>query len=128
LTAADQKEYRFFDLAELWHRYTGLGFVFAMWMTGREETDIDFAAARDEGLAHLDEIAENFSHSTGVDSEELKLYLSQNISFQADDAMQQGMDLYFALAAKNGLIPRVKPLRFTGPGPTGISKASRRLS
>ena len=112
LSAAGKKEYRSFDLAELWHRYTGLGFVFAMWMTRREGTDIDFVEARDEGLAHLDEIAGNYSHFTGVDSEELKLYLSQNISFDVDEAMQQGMKLYFDLAAKNGLIPGVKPLRF----------------
>src|SRR6187549_1650546 len=53
--------YRKFDLAELWHKYTGLGFVFAMWMTRREKLDIDLAAARDEGLAHLDEIASNYA-------------------------------------------------------------------
>ena len=34
----------------------GLGFVFAMWMTRRKDCDIDFAAARDEGLKHLDQI------------------------------------------------------------------------
>ena len=32
-----------FDLAELWHRHTGLGFVFAMWMTRRGKIDIDLA-------------------------------------------------------------------------------------
>lgn len=113
LSAAGTKAYRSFDLAELWHRHTGLGFVFAMWMTRGEGTEIDFAAARDEGLAHLDEIAGNYSHFTGVDPDELKLYLSENISFEMDDAMQRGMELYFDLAAKNGLISGVKPLRFT---------------
>ena len=113
LSAAGKKEHRSFDLAELWHRYTGLGFVFAMWMTKRGGTDIDFAAARDEGLAHLDEIAGNYSHFTGVEAAEMKLYLSQNISFEVHEAMQQGMELYFDLAAKNDLIPGVKPLIFT---------------
>ena len=39
--------YRTFDLAELWNQYTGLGFVFAMWMTRRDSISIDFATARD---------------------------------------------------------------------------------
>lgn len=113
LSAAGATPYRLFDLAELWHRYTGLGFVFAMWVSRNEVIDIDFAAARDEGLAHLGEIAENYSHFTGIDADEMRVYLTQNISFEVDGAMQRGMELYFDLAAKNGLIPGVKPLRFT---------------
>src|SRR5213080_4561909 len=54
-------QFQVFDLATLWHDYTGFGFVFAMWMARANEADrvraIDFAAARDEGLANLDEIA-----------------------------------------------------------------------
>src|SRR5438552_1612483 len=49
-------QFRVFDLAALWHEFTGLGFVFAMWMTRADKADaivaLDFAAARDEGLGH----------------------------------------------------------------------------
>src|SRR5437867_2299104 len=49
-----------FDLATLWHEHTGLGFVFAMWMAragnAQRVKSIDFSTARDEGLAHLNEI------------------------------------------------------------------------
>src|SRR5687768_11219239 len=52
-----RKEFRVFDLATLWHEFTGFGFVFAMWMVRKdaleEVSSIDFAAARDEGLANL---------------------------------------------------------------------------
>src|SRR3984893_15119364 len=51
-------QFRIFDLATLWHDFTGLGFVFAMWMAGsncaKQVQVVDFKAAREEGLAHLD--------------------------------------------------------------------------
>src|SRR6202521_3587715 len=63
-------QFRVFDLATLWHDYTGFGFVFAMWMARVSEADrvraIDFAAARDEGLTHLDEIAAQQEGQTGL--------------------------------------------------------------
>jgi len=101
-----------YDLAELWHQYTGLGFVFAMWMTRQKKCDIDFASARDEGLVHLDEIIANYEGEIGLDSDEMRTYLSQNISYSIDESMRRGMELYFELAAKNGLIDENKPLLF----------------
>ena len=104
--------YRFFDLAELWHEYTGLGFVFAMWMTRKQGCQIEFAGARDEGLAHIDEIAANYASETGLGRAELKRYLTENISYSIDDSMRRGMELYFDLAVKNDLIHTNKPLNF----------------
>src|SRR6266478_1205371 len=47
-------KFRVFDLATLWHDFTGLGFVFAMWMTRTKFAEkvrtVDFKAVRDEGL------------------------------------------------------------------------------
>jgi len=103
---------RAFDLAELWHRYTSLGFVFAMWMTRRETCPIDFAAARDEGLAHLEEIAANYQTEIPIGRENLIEYLSQNVSYSIDDSMKKGMELYFELAKKNGLLSENRPLVF----------------
>ena len=104
--------FRIFDLAELWHRYTGLGFVFAMWMRRPGTPDIDFASARDEGLQHLDEVIANYGPDIGLEKNEMRSYLAENISYSITDTMLQGMELYFDLAAKNGLIPEVKPMRF----------------
>ena len=101
-----------FDLATLWHQYTGLGFVFAMWMTRKEEIAIDFAAARDEGLEHLDEIVANYEHQIDLGRDEMKKYLSENISYSVDDSMRRGMELYFKLAAKSGLIETNRPIIF----------------
>jgi chorismate dehydratase len=106
--------YRSFDLAELWHARTGLGFVFAMWMTRRDTISIDFAAARDEGLGHIAEIIANYESDLDLGRDEMRQYLSQNISYSIDDSMQAGMDLYFQLAEKHGLIAANRPLAFTG--------------
>ena len=105
-----KSDYRKFDLAELWKQYTGFGFVFAMWMTRRERCDIDFAAARDEGIDHIDEIVSNYESEIQIGREELQKYLSENIFYSIDETMQKGMELYFELAAKNGFIDSNKPL------------------
>ena len=99
-----------FDLAELWNGFTGLGFVFAMWMTKREKCPVDFAAARDEGLAHLEEIAANYQTEIPIGRENMIEYLSQNISYSIDESMKNGMELYFDLAKKNGLLTENRPL------------------
>src|ERR1041385_8868209 len=54
-------QFRVFDLAALWHEFTGLGFVFAMWMARTDSLEkiraVNFAVARDEGLTHVEDIA-----------------------------------------------------------------------
>ena len=102
-SAFEDSAVRTFDLAELWRKHTGLGFVFAMWMTRRDASPIDFAAARDEGTAHIEEIISNYQSDIGIGREEMRRYLSENISYSPDESMQAGMELYFELASKHGL-------------------------
>ena len=103
---------RSFDLAKLWHQHTGFGFVFAMWMTRRETCTIDLASARDEGLAHAEDIAANYATDIGLSRDEMKSYLTENISYSINDSMRHGMELYFELAAKHGLIAKNRELVF----------------
>jgi chorismate dehydratase len=106
---------RVHDLASLWREHTGLGFVFAMWMAHESATDAvraaDFAGARDEGLAHLDEIVEDYERQLSLPRAELRDYLTRNICFDLNEEMRAGLELYFALAHKHGLVERVRPLR-----------------
>ncbi len=104
-----RKGLRVWDMATLWRNYTGLGFVFAMWMVRNEEIDIDFAGARDEGLTRIEEIIDAYKDSIPVD---LRKYLTENIVYRIDESMQRGLQLYFELAHKHRLIERVKPLRY----------------
>ncbi|HKR10697.1 MAG TPA: menaquinone biosynthesis protein [Pyrinomonadaceae bacterium] len=97
------------DMATLWRNYTGLGFVFAMWMVRNEEIDVDFAGARDEGVTSIEEIIDAYKDQIPMD---LKRYLTENIVYRIDDRMQRGLQLYFDLAHKHQLIEHVKPLRY----------------
>src|SRR2546423_1111260 len=107
-----------YDLASLWREHTGLGFVFAMWMAhvdaGERIRAVDFAGARDEGLAHVEEIAAAYSDTLGLPLSELRAYLLENISFNLDAEMRAGLNLFYKLAHKHGIIPAVRPLRMLG--------------
>jgi chorismate dehydratase len=113
LALSQDPQYRVFDLVELWRHHTGLGFIFAMWMTREWDVAIDFAAARDEGLAHADDIAANYAGQIGLTRDEMKVYLTENITYTPDESMLAGMELYFSLAKKHGLIGANRPLNFT---------------
>jgi len=101
------------DLAGLWRQYTGLGFIFAMWMHRGDEAPFDLAAVRDEGLAHIDEIAGNYREDIGTGTENLKRYLLENISYAPDASMLAGLELFFELSFKNGLTERNRPTGLT---------------
>jgi chorismate dehydratase len=99
------------DMASLWRNYTGLGFVFAMWMVRDDERArrVDFAGARDEGVTSIEEIIDAYKDRIPMD---LRRYLTENIVYRIDEQMQRGLQLYYELAYKHRLIERVKPLRY----------------
>ena len=106
---------RVYDLASVWRELTGLGFVFAMWMA-REEArervrDVDFAAARDEGLAHAEEIARDYALTLHQPADELLAYLRENICFRLDAEMLAGLELFYRLAHRHGLTQGARPLK-----------------
>jgi len=105
------------DLARLWRNYTGLGFVFAMWMVNNSAVEksltVDFAAARDEGCQAIDDIVTFYQDMIPLNVEQLRSYLKNNIAFSLDDSMRAGLQLYFELAYKHAFIEKVKPLAFT---------------
>ena len=105
-----------FDLASLWRRFTDTGFVFAMWMARADAVEairkVDFAGARDEGLEQIERIITQYESQVPLSREEIREYLTTNITFQVDESLEKGMRLYFELAKKHGLIEGNKPLRF----------------
>jgi chorismate dehydratase len=107
------------DMARLWREHTGLGFVFAMWMVRNDSIEkarsIDLAAARDEGVEHKNDIAAHYHGTLGLPEDSLRHYLDQNISYQLDDELTRGLNLYFQLAHKHRLLPELKPLKTIGP-------------
>ena len=92
-------EFRVYDLATLWHEFTGFGFVFAMWMVRKDALEkvrsVDFAAARDEGLANLSDIERTYVEQIGLSEDEIRSYLTENIVFSVDEEMKKGLDALF---------------------------------
>lgn len=107
---------RVYDLAAEWKKFTGLPFVFALWV-GPEEANLarfrkDFEASRDYGLAHLDEIADEYARKLSLTPETLRLYLTENIDYSLDEENLKGLKLFFKLAREEGLVPAEKELAF----------------
>jgi chorismate dehydratase len=109
---------RVYDLAVLWREFTGLGFVFAMWMAHESAAEavrrVDFAGARDEGLARLEEIVAEYERALGLPRAELRAYLTENICFDLNEDMRAGLELFFQLAHKHKLTEGVRPLKWLG--------------
>jgi chorismate dehydratase len=110
------KGFHVFDLASLWRRFTDTGFVFAMWMARASSIDavskLDFAGARDEGLEQIEKIISQYENDLPLPRQEIRKYLTDNITFHVDESLAKGMLLYFELAQKHGLIEDNKPLQF----------------
>ena len=71
---------------------------------------VDFAGARDEGLEHVAEIASIYSRAVGLPPDEITTYLLENISYELDEEMSAGLELFYKLARKHRIIEEVRPL------------------
>lgn len=83
-SAAGALAYPFvYDLGTEWKRWTGLPFVFAVWVAQRSTTvnralavHATLIESRGWGLKHLDQLAERAAQSSGVDTGSCREYLS----------------------------------------------------
>lgn len=105
-----------YDLAREWRKFTGLPFVFALWMGNHgaplSQSRTDFNASRDFGLAHVDEIAAEYAPLLGLTPSFVRVYLTRNIDYSLDEENLQGLKLFYQLAHEVGLTPAVKEIRF----------------
>jgi chorismate dehydratase len=110
----DKAKFRVFDIVEIWREFTGLGFVFAFWLARKEALEaarkIDFTAARDEGLAKIDEIINFYSPVVPLERADFHRYLTQNITYHLNQELLDGLQLYFRLACKHNLINALRNL------------------
>jgi chorismate dehydratase len=104
------------DLGEEWARWTGLPFVFSLWIArpgvdllGVEKT---LATARDIGLTRLAEIARREAPSVGLPEADCLSYLRDHLEFRLGRRQRQGLERFFALAGQLGLAPPHVKLKF----------------
>lgn len=123
------------DLGAEWRCWTGLPFVFAMWIA-RDEAErggrtvlsggrvhsvspehgnsLDpfllrlaslLERARDEGLERLEQIAWAEAPRVGLPESECLAYFRENLRFHLGPREQQGLELFYRLAEQHGLAP-----------------------
>ncbi len=102
------------DLGQEWCDWTGLPFVFAMWIArgdlpvGRgdlNELDRLLSLARDRGISMLEEIARSEAPSLGLTVQQCHAYLRDNLTYRLGAAEQRGLQRFYQLAARHGLAP-----------------------
>jgi chorismate dehydratase len=106
---ADALALECWDLGECWNHWTGLPFVFAMWVA-RPNIDTSelaraLAAARDRGVADVVRIAKRESAALGIREELAIRYLRENLHFALGEAELGGLRRFAALCAERGLVP-----------------------
>jgi chorismate dehydratase len=95
------------DLGNEWYRWTGLPFVFAMWVT-REGVELGaveqaLSAARDLGVSRIDAIAAREAPGLRLTNDVAARYLRHNLHFCMGSAERHGLKLFHRLAARLGL-------------------------
>lgn len=114
-------EQRIYDLGELWHRFTGLPFVFALWILRKEVAAAkaeEFAAlgrqlteSRRRAFSSLETLAARTPERSWMGEEALVDYW-QCMSYELTERHRRGLALYFRLLVKHGLLPEMPEIRF----------------
>jgi chorismate dehydratase len=95
------------DLGELWTSHTGLPFVYAFWSGWEGAVGPEHAErlrhARDEGVAHVDEIAAAHFPADAGRQRVVCAYLRDNIQYYLREEQLEGLNTFFRYANELGL-------------------------
>ena len=100
-----------YDLGSVWKEWTGLPFVFAVWVAQRTTPVADSLAvhaqlieSRDWGLKHLDQLAAQAAVATGVSRPKALEYLS-GLDYGLRYEHLAGLTAFFGKLAASGKVP-----------------------
>lgn len=85
-----------YDLSKAWKSFTGLPFVFAVWVANKnlsEEFIHQFNYANSLGLEKIEEVIQELDYK----NYDLKKYFNQNISYVLDDEKRKGLEMFLKL-------------------------------
>ncbi len=107
-----------YDLGALWHEFTGLPFVFALWQVNyKKNIDKDLARLYDilmeskaYGLSRLPQIAAAHAGRFGIAADRLLEYW-KSFSYDFTDAEKKGLMTFYRYAAEIGAVEPVSDLR-----------------
>jgi chorismate dehydratase len=108
------------DLAEEWHAWTGLPFVFALWTVRGDAPELPtpggvapfFHRSLEMGQNALPAIVEEAWRTIGWTKLELREYLTENISYSLGEQERESLALFYEKAVRLGFAPELLPLRF----------------
>ena len=108
-----------YDLGEVWHEFTGLPFVFALWQVNyKKNIDKELSVLYDilvqskaYGLSHLRELAREHAFRFGIPPETLIEYWNV-FSYDLGESEQKGLSSFYKYAAEIGAIETAPDLKF----------------
>ncbi len=109
------------DLAEGWRKWTGLPFIFGLWVVARKAAQdklfsVDptklFHEAREWSFAHMDVILDLTQHGCPLSREELSTYYHEGLLYTLRGDELQGLQLFYDKLAEKGRIKRSPALEF----------------
>ena len=112
----DRSRYHVVDLAAEWNALTGLPFVFAVWAV-RPEVDIPdlpfyFKSSLRYGLSSLDTLVRESAAELGLDTSEVRAYLTENLHFFLRAEEIEGLEEFYRRAHSHGMILEPRPIEF----------------
>ena len=105
------------DLAAEWRAFSGHPFVFAFWAVREQAATAEMAAllrrSYASGLASFAAMVRQEAASSGLSEPVVEDYLRHALHFELDAGDLDGLQLFYRLAAEEGLTPSARPLEFT---------------
>jgi chorismate dehydratase len=117
-----KSDFLVYDLGQLWHAWTGLPFVFALWLCRRQVAEDRYteAAALAEQLieskeyarSNIQSIAESSPEALWIGTDRLVSYWRENISYDLDDRHLEGLILFYHYCTELELLKAEPELHF----------------
>ena len=112
------------DLAQMWRERTGLPWVAAVWAVrpaalvsrgqagGPDAAQLiaDLNGSRDAGLAHIEDLVQEWTPRLALPAETIRTYLTRNIYYYLNNDCLQAIKLFRSLAAEIGALPPLSEL------------------
>ena len=101
------------DLAAEWRAFSGHPFVFAFWAVRRRavsEIASLLHASYEAGRRNFPRLVREEAAESGLSEPVVEDYLRHALHYELDRGDLEGLDLFYRLAAEDGLIPAARPL------------------